>query len=95
MLFKCVILTKILNNGMKAEFSIVKDQGAYHAALFLNGRHIHGPLLPEELNPPRDNLTHWMGNRPSVGLTSEEAEKIIKQVELENSVIRHISKNIE
>lgn len=36
-----------------------------------------------------------MGNRPSVGLTSEEAEKIIKQVELENCVIRHISKNVE
>jgi len=95
MLFKRIVLTKILNNGMKAEFAIVKNEGTYHAALYLNGRHIRGPLLPEPLNPPGNEFTHWMGNKPSVGLTSDEAEKIIREVELENSVIRHRRDTIE
>lgn len=95
MLFKRIVLTKILNNGMKAEFAIVKDQGAYHAALYLNGRHIQGPKLPEPLNPPNNEFTHWLGNRPSVGLTSDEAEKIIREVTLENSVIQHRRDTIE
>jgi hypothetical protein len=30
-----------------------------------------------------------MGNRPSVGLTTIEAEKIFKEVKLENSVLEH------
>jgi hypothetical protein len=30
-----------------------------------------------------------MGNRPSVGLTTDEAEKIIREVTLENSVLEH------
>jgi hypothetical protein len=30
-----------------------------------------------------------MGNRPSVGLSTEEAEKIIREVNLENSVLQH------
>ena len=95
MLFKRIVLTKILNNGMKAEFAIVKDQGTYHAALYLNGRHIRGPLLPEQLNPPSDEFTHWMGNKPSVGLTINEAEKIIREVALENSVIQHRRETLE
>lgn len=89
MIFKRIILSKILSNGMKANVSLVKEEGAYHAALYVGGRHIHGPALPEPLNPPKDDLTHWMGNRPSVGLTSEEAEKIIREVALENSVLEH------
>lgn len=89
MLFKRVALTKILDNGMKAEFAIVKEQGAYHAALYLNGRHIRGPLLPEPLTQPKGEVTHWMGNRPGVGLTSDEAERIITEVNLENGVLKH------
>jgi hypothetical protein len=89
MIFKRTVLTKILNNGMKAEFSIVRENGIYRAALYLNGRYIPGPALPEPLDPPNDSFTHWMGNRPGVGLTSDEAEKIIAEVELENSVVRH------
>lgn len=89
MIFKRTILTKILNNGMKAEFAVVREEGAFQAALYVNGRHVNGPALPEPLEPPKDEITHWMGNRPGVGLTREEAEKIIREVELENSVIAH------
>jgi hypothetical protein len=93
MLFKRTVLTKILDNGMKAVFSIVKEDGLFKAALYLNGRHIPGPALPEPLDPPKGEFTHWMGNRPSVGLTGDEAEKIIAEVELENSVVLHRRNN--
>jgi len=89
MIFKRVVLTKILNNGMKAEFAIVREEGEFQAALYLNGRHIRGPHIPEPLNPPRGEYTHWMGNRPGVGLTRDEAEKIIREVALENGVLKH------
>lgn len=92
MLFKRNILTKILNSGIRAEFAIVKDEGVYKAALYVSGRYIPGPALPEPLTPPKDDLTHWMGNRPSVGLTDEEAERILREVELENAVLKHIRK---
>ena len=92
MIFKRTVLTKLLDNGMKAEFSIVMDEGLHKAALYLNGRPIPGPALPEPLTTPKGEVTHWMGNRPSVGLTSDEAEKIIREVELENSVILHRQK---
>jgi hypothetical protein len=94
MIFKRTVLTKILNNGMKAEFAIGKEDGIYKAVLYLNGRYIPGPALPEPLDPPKDNFTYWMGNRPGIGLTSDEAEKIIAEVELENSVVRHRRKII-
>lgn len=89
MIFKRTVLTKVLCNGMKAEFSIVKEDELFKAALYLNGRPIPGPALPELLDPPKGEFTHWMGNRPSVGLTSEEAEKIVSEVTLENSVVLH------
>lgn len=89
MIFKRTLLTKILNNGMKVEFAIVKEENTFQAALYVNGRHINGPALPELLDPPKDDVTHWMGNRPSVGLTRAEAEKIIDEVQRENSVIAH------
>ncbi len=95
MLFKRTVLTKILSTGMKAEFAIVKEEGRYQAALYIDGRLIHGPALPEPLSPPKDDLTHWMGNHPSIGLTSDEADKIVREVKLENSAIEHRLKNIE
>jgi hypothetical protein len=92
MLYKRTLLTKILNNGMQADFAIVNDDGEFKAALYLNGRYVPGPALPQELTPAKDDTTHWMGNKPGVGLTTEEAEKIIREVKLENSVIEHRKK---
>jgi hypothetical protein len=89
MIFKRNIFSKMLSNGMKADFALVKEEDAYQAALYVGGRHIPGPALPQPLDPPKGDVTHWMGNRPSVGLSTEEAEKINREVKLENSVLQH------
>jgi hypothetical protein len=89
MIFKRNILSKMLSNGMKADVALVKEEDAFQAALYVGGRHIPGPALPQELEPPKGDVTHWMGNRPSVGLTFEEADKILREVKLENSVLIH------
>jgi hypothetical protein len=89
MIFKRDILSKILLNGLKATFSLVQEEDAYQAALYIDGHRIPGPPLPVPLDPANEDITHWMGNRPSVGLTAEEAEKIFKEVKLENSVLAH------
>lgn len=93
MLHKKVILTKVLSNGLKAVFSMILEEGICKAALFVNGRRIHGPSVPEPLTTPNNEITHWMGNKPSVGLTAEEADRIIREVNLENSVMEHRRKN--
>jgi hypothetical protein len=89
MTYKRTIFSKTLTNGEQATFAVVKNDSYYHAALYVSGRFIHGPALPQQLTPPNGDLTHWMGNHPSVGLTTEEANKILKEVHLENSVIQH------
>lgn len=86
MLIKRLILKKLLSTGGVAEFLLVKREGNYEAALFINGRYIPGPPLPVLLDPLKDDLTHWMGNRPSVGLTNSEAERIVEEVTFENEV---------
>ena len=93
MIFKRTVLTKILSNGMKADFAVVMEEGMFRAALLINGRYVSGPTLPQPLDPPKDEITHWMGNKPGVGLTTEEAEKIIREVAKENSVIEHRNKS--
>jgi hypothetical protein len=95
MLFKRTVLTKILSNGMKAEFAIVMEEGEFQAALMVNGRFVSGPALPRLLDPPKDDITHWMGNRPGVGLTTDEADKIVREVMLENSAVEHRKKLAE
>lgn len=88
MIVKRLILKKILQSGYVAEFNLVKREGQYEAALFLNGKPVAGPSLPRPLSPPKDDLTHWMGNRPTVGLTQSEAERILEEVEEENGILR-------
>lgn len=89
MIFKKNIISKVLSNGLKANFSLVQDDNGFQAALYIDGRHIPGPPLPMPLDDAKGDVTHWMGNRPSVGLTAEEAEKIFHEVKLENSVLEH------
>ena len=89
MVFKRNILSKMLSNGLKADFALVKEEDYFQAALYVDGHHIPGPALPQELDPPKGEVTHWMGNRPSVGLNRDEAEKILREVKLENSVLQH------
>lgn len=89
MLIKRLILKKVLNSGEVAEFLLIKEEGEFQAALFVDGKHIHGPTLPQPLTQPKGEITHWMGNKPGVGLTLREAERILNEVEVENGTIRH------
>lgn len=89
MIVKRLIFKKMLSTGGIAEFLIVKDEGRYGAALFINGKHVAGPTMPKPLVTPKDDLTHWMGNRPSVGLTEREADRIFEEVAFENAVLNH------
>ncbi len=93
MIVKKQILMKILQSGYLAEINMVKRDGLYEAALYLNGRFVGGPPLPCLLDPPKGDLTHWMGNRPTIGLTESEAERIIEMVQNENDMLVHRQKN--
>jgi len=44
--------------------------------------------MPQPLDAPTEQNSHWMGVRPSVGLSPEETDKIISEVEYENLVHR-------
>jgi hypothetical protein len=89
MIVKRLLLKKVLQSGYLAEFNLVKREGHYEAALYLNGKFVGGPPTPQLLTSPKGELTHWMGNRPTVGLTESEAERIISEVENENAVLQH------
>lgn len=93
MIYKRIILTKLLSNGIKVDFALVLNEGVYQAGMYVNGAFINGPKLPQPLDPPKGEVTHWMGNKPSVGMTRDEAEKIIDEVALENSVLEFRNKS--
>lgn len=89
MVYKRSILKKNLSNGQQADIGLVKNEGYFQAALYIGGRLIRGPALPQELTSQKGDVTHWMGNHPSVGLTADENAKILNEVRIENSVIQH------
>lgn len=74
------LLNKILSNGALATFALVRHNGEYKAMLFVNGKRANGPDLPQPLETTKGEVTHWMGNKPGVGLTESEAETIIRAV---------------
>jgi len=79
-----LIVEKTLKNGMYAEIRLVRTPRQFEAALFLDGRFKPGPPIPRTLDNPTGDVTHWMGVRPSIGLTTEEAEKISGEVNVQN-----------
>jgi len=89
MIVKRLILKKVLSSGIVAEVYLVKRDGFYEAALYLSGKYIGGPPLPLPLNPPKGDVEYWMGNRPTVGLTKSDAEKIEAEVGAENEIVRY------
>jgi hypothetical protein len=89
MIVKRLILKKVLQSGIVAEINLVKREGQYEAALFLAGKYVGGPSTPRLLSPPKGDITHWMGNRPTIGLTTSEADRISEEVEGENEVIKY------
>jgi hypothetical protein len=82
------VVVKRLQSGIFAEVFLVLHNGQYEAALFLSDKYKAGPPIPYALDTPTELHSHWMGVRPSVGLTPEEAERIISEVECENSLHR-------
>ena len=83
------IIERILQNtGARLEVCLVKHGNQYEAALFFDGKHKPGPPLPRPLDTPSGQSTHWMGVRPKVGLTQEEAEKIEYEVKGLNALRR-------
>ena len=89
MLIKRLIFKKILSSGMVAEFLLVNNDGEFQAALHVGGKYIPGPSKPQALSEPKGEITHWMGNRPSVGLSQEEVDKILKEIEIETEIVNH------
>jgi len=83
------LLNKVLSNGAYATFALVRHQGEYKAMLYLNGKRVNGPSLPQPLSAPREEVTHWMGNKPGVGLTASEAEMITQTVNERNERSMH------
>ena len=82
------LLIKRLSDGSLAKFVMVRHRGEYKAIVYLNGKPINGPPLPEPLTEPKDDITHWMGNKPGIGLTADQAEMIIRAVNERNERIR-------
>jgi len=80
------IVVKRLQSGFFAEVFLVLHDGQYEAALFLNDKYKPGPPIPYPLDAPTEQHSHWMGVRPSIGLTPEEALRITSEVECENSL---------
>jgi hypothetical protein len=79
--FEEVILERVLQNtGALLEICVVKHGRQYEAALFFDQKYKPGPPLPRPLENPSGQYTHWMGVRPKVGLSQEEAEKVEYEV---------------
>jgi hypothetical protein len=74
------ILRKFLSSGTCAKVALVRHKGEYKAMLYIEDRRVNGPSLPQPLDVPTDGITHFMGNKPAVGLTSAEADTIIWEV---------------
>ncbi len=83
------IFERVLQNtGVLLEVCLVKHKGQYEAALFFNMKYKPGPPLPRPLEAVSGQSTHWMGVRPKVGLTQEEAEKVEYEVKGINALYR-------
>ncbi|MBU5611416.1 hypothetical protein [Geomonas azotofigens] len=84
-----VIIERVLQNtGSLLEICLVKHGRQYEAAIFVEKKYKPGPPLPRPLESPSGNYSHWMGVRPKVGLSQEEADKIFYEVNGLNALHR-------
>lgn len=74
------ILRKFLSTGACVKVALVRHKGEYKAMLYIEDRRVNGPSVPQPLDVPKDGITHFMGNKPAVGLTSAEADTILWEV---------------
>ena len=87
-IIKSIVVKRLQTPGYFAEVFLVQVNNQFEAALFLNDKYKPGPPIPYPLDRPNEEVTHWMGVRPSVGLSEEEAQRIIMEVEGENAIHR-------
>ena len=80
------VVIKRLESVILAEIFLVLHNGQNEAVLFLNDKYKPGPPITYPLDTPSEQHSHWMGVRPSIGLTPEEFELILNEVECENSL---------
>jgi hypothetical protein len=78
------IVEKTLSNGMVVEVKLVKRLRWFEAMMFVNGLYKPGPPLPRPLDEPTATASHWMGVRPKIGLSPEEVEAIVGEVNVQN-----------
>ena len=84
-----LIIERVLQNtGALLEVCLVKHGAQYEAALFFDKKYKPGPPMPRPLETPSGQSTHWMGVRPKVGLTQDEADRIIYEVTGVNALHR-------
>jgi len=84
-----MILERVLQNtGALLEICLVKHGRQYEAALFIEKKYKPGPPMPRPLEAPAGQATHWMGVRPKVGLSQEETDKILYEVNGLNALHR-------
>lgn len=79
-----IILSKTLKSGFLIEVKLVKRPAQYEAALCINGKYKPGPPVPRPMDSPSGEATHWMGIRPKVGFTTDEADRILDEVSAPN-----------
>lgn len=82
------ILSKTLKSGFVVDVKLVKRPRQYEAALFINDKYKPGPPVPRPMDAPVGEATHWMGVRPKVGFTVEEADQILDEVSGQNVLHR-------
>ena len=82
------ILSKTLKSGFVVDVKLVKRPMQYEAALFINEKYKPGPPVPRPMETPAGEATHWMGVRPKVGFTQEEADTILDEVSGQNVLHR-------
>jgi len=84
-----LLVERVLQNtGALLEIRLVKHGAQYEAAVFFDKKYKPGPPLPRPLDSPSGQSTHWMGVRPKVGLTQDEADKIAYEVNGVNALYR-------
>ena len=74
------ILHKFLSTGARVSIALVRADGEYKSMLYIDGRKVNGPATPQALDAPKDEVTHWMGNKPAIGLTTSEADMILWEI---------------
>jgi hypothetical protein len=82
------ILSKTLKSGFVIDVKLVKRPRQYEAALFINDKYKPGPPLPRAMETQTGEATYWMGVRPKVGFTTEEADQILDEVSAPNVLHR-------